>query len=90
MITEWTKHLKDPQEKAEFEQYVKSTKRLLERLTQLIDEREYSLDRSETDMKSFDQPNWDYKQAYKNGFRACLNIMKKLVDIDHSQPKETK
>ena len=85
MLIAWTKHIKDETEKVEFEKYIKGSKRLLDRLKEIVDEEEQSLNRSETDIKTFDQPNWENRQAYKNGYRACLNIMKKLVNVDQNK-----
>lgn len=89
MLMDWTKNLKEQAEKEEFENYLRSCKRVFTRLEQLLDERKASLDRSETDIKSFDLPNWDHRQAYKNGFRACLDVVQKLIDLDkRTQEKE--
>lgn len=83
----WTKHLKDPEEKQKFEKDLIHSQNVLHRLLQLLDEEENSLNRSETDIKTFDSPNWAYLQAYKNGYRACLKIIKKLVDLDQEKGK---
>lgn len=83
MLAAWTQHLKnDPKAKEEFEQYVKGSKPLLERLDQIIDGVEKNLDRSEISPSAFDNPNWAYLQAYQNGFRGALNKFKTLISID--------
>lgn len=79
MYLDWTKHLKTEEDKKEFEQYLVGSPRIFNRLDDILAEYEKSLDRSEVDPKSFDQPNWDYRQAYKNGYRACLMKMKELI-----------
>lgn len=81
MITAWTKHLRDQEEIEDFQKYIKSSVKVLDRLNELLEEEKRTLDRSETDLKSFDQPNWDYKQAYKNGYRACLQVIQKLIQV---------
>ena len=88
MYTAWTKHIKDPEEVAAFERKVLSAKEILDKIKDLLKEEEASLERSELDIKSFDQPNWDYRQAYKNGYRASLHWITKLIDLD--QQKGTK
>jgi len=82
MYTDWTKHLRDPKEKAEFERTIQGSKIALDRLKVLLDEKEQVLNQSEMSFDTFDKPNWDYRQAYQNGFRACLNGIRKLVDLD--------
>jgi hypothetical protein len=82
MYLDWTKHLSDPKAKSEFEATVKSCRPALERLTQLIEEKEKSFDRSEMDIDNYDNPNWEFRQAHKNGYRAGLNYIKMLVDLD--------
>ena len=85
MYTAWTKHIKDPNDKADFERRVLNCSDVLERLKQLLQEEEAALDRSEIDIKVFDQPNWAERQAFKNGFRSGLNVFKKLVDLDQQK-----
>ena len=82
MISAWTKHLdKDPQAKERFEQLVKGSKELLNRLEDIIKELENSLDRSEINVESFDNPNWHFLQAYKNGYRGALSKLKTLITV---------
>lgn len=86
MLSAWTQHLRnDPKAKQEFEEYVKGSKPLLNRLNEILDELEKSLDRSEIKPEVFDNPNWAYLQAYKNGYRGSLEKIKTLISID---PKE--
>jgi hypothetical protein len=82
MISAWTKHVKDPEEAEQFKNKVLSAKVVLERLQELVMEDEASLYRSEIDIKTFDLPNWENKQAYRNAFRACLYKYAKLIDLD--------
>lgn len=84
MITAWTKHLND-EEKQRFENKILSAKEVLDRLTVLISEEEKQLSLSETSIKDFDLPNWEYRQAFKNGYRSCLNVMRRLVDLDQQK-----
>lgn len=88
MITAWTKHLEDADAKTKFEQYVRNSRPVLERLNELLNEEEHALDRSEMRIENYDLPNWEYRQAHKNGFRQCLSIVKKLIDLDQQKPKE--
>lgn len=82
MILDWTKDLNTPKEKEDFERSIQNSRPVLERLTELLIEREKNLDRSEMSSEGYDNPSWAYKQAHKNGFRAGLNICKRLIDLD--------
>lgn len=88
MYTKWTQHLKDPEEKQRFENSIRSAAPVLEQLQVFLKEEELALNRSETDIRVFDQPNWAERQAFKNGYRSCLGILQKLVDLD--QQKDSK
>lgn len=85
MITAWTKNIKDPVEKDRFVLSIQGSKPILDRLKELLKEDEIGLDRSETDIKTFDTPGWDYKQAYKNGYRKCLQMTNELIDLDQQK-----
>ena len=82
MKSDWTKNIKGPEEQEIFRQRVFGSREVLDRLNELLKEWEGQLDRSETDPTVFLTPNWAYLQAYKNGYRAGLNKMKELTNID--------
>lgn len=86
MISAWTKHLKDPAEIEKFKGSLFSSKQIFRRLNEIILEEEKKFDRKEFNETIFETPNWPYLQAYFNGFRACLEMFKKLINLD---PKET-
>jgi hypothetical protein len=86
MISKWTSHLKDPEEKQRFESSILGSKRVLERQKEIIDEMISELNIAETSPKNYEIPNWDYRQAHNNGFRQCLNVMRKLITIEEDQP----
>lgn len=92
MYTMWTKHIEDTEEKKRFEKYVLGSKRLLNRLKDILQEQEDALNVGEMSPKNYDSPSWAYKQAHSNGYRQCLNVLKKLVDLDQQLPtmEETK
>jgi hypothetical protein len=85
MIIDWTKHLKDPDEKARFENSVRSAKTVLERLQELVQERLEAVEVSELSIKDFDKPNWAEKQAFKNGFKSFANVVLKLINLDQQK-----
>lgn len=85
MYVEWTKHIKDPDDKSNFEQQILSAKPVLQRLKQILEEKESSIDRSETSILVYDTPNWAERQAHKNGNRESILFLKKLVDLDQQK-----
>lgn len=86
MLTKWTSHLKESEEKIRFESSVRGSKRVLERQDQILDEMIAELNLAETSPKNYEIPNWDYRQAHNNGFRQCLMVIKKLIKIEEDQP----
>ena len=86
MYTMWTKHLEDSEEKLKFEKTVLGSGRVLDRLKDILQEQEDALNIGEVSPKNYDTPSWAYKQAHSNGYRQCLNVLKKLVDLDQQLP----
>lgn len=85
MIMKWTQHIKDPDEKARFEREIRSSRAVLERLKDIVQEQEDSLERSDMDISIYDRPNWAERQAHKNGMRSVLWAMKRLIDLDQQE-----
>ena len=88
MYHEWFRHLQDENAQEAFKKKITSSKEVLERLDNILTEEEKNLDKNETTTKAFEDPNWAYKQAFYNGFRASNAFIKKLIRLD--QQKETK
>lgn len=87
MFIDWTKNLKTTEEKQLFENRVLGSRDVLERLTQLLNERTESIDNQTTTLKTFDSPNWANRRAFMDGFKSCAKVINKLIDLD--QQKET-
>lgn len=85
MYTKWTEHLNNKADKENFENQVRSAKDVLDRLKHMLEDREKSLNRTEIDMKTYDSPGWDFRQAHMNGRRAEIYDLKKLVDLDQQK-----
>lgn len=85
MYIKWTEHIQDPDEKLKFERFIKSSKPILEHLILLLKNKKDSLERQELDAKMFDNPNWDYKQAFLNGKKAEISELIKLIDLDQQK-----
>lgn len=82
MITKWTSHLQNKKEKEDFEKEVRSSRKVLDRMKTIVDEYEKELNAVETTTAQYDSPSWDYRQADNNGYRRCLNQIRRLVDLD--------
>lgn len=85
MLTRWTQHLQDEETKEKLKKEIFSAKPVLERLKSIIEEDMDYLDRSEEDQRIYDKPNWDYRQAHKNGTRQTYNYLKRLIDLDQQR-----
>jgi hypothetical protein len=85
MITAWTKHLKTEEEQDKFKKSLLASKHVLGRLQELLDEEKDGLESAEISPKMYDSPNWDYKQAHNNGFKAALKMVGKLIKPDQEK-----
>lgn len=83
MNLDWTKHLHEEQEIKDFKEGMQRNKWLLDRLAEILKGYEKSLSRAETNPNSFDIPNWYERQIFQNGYRACLNKIQDLIDLDN-------
>ena len=88
MFDVWTRHLANPEEKERFKGSVVASKPVLDRAKEILDKMEQDLDQVEVNPKYYETPNWDYRQAHNNGYRQCLRIVKKLIDLDKQVIKE--
>lgn len=85
MISKWTSHLKTDKEKEDFAKEVQGSKRVLDRLKEMVTEQEQELNQVEITAKTYEIPNWDYRQAHNNGYRQCLYLIKRIVDLDSTK-----
>ncbi len=85
MLTVWTKNLQTQDEKDNFNNQLLGARPVLERLTELLNEKEVELDRSERSLKAYDNPNWAYLQAHKNGCASMLQSVKELINLDQQK-----
>lgn len=88
MISAWTSHLETEEEKQRFKNQVLGSKAVLDRLAQLLAQREKDMEVIELNTTVYDRPNWDYRQAHNNGFKACLkSITVLLTTLDQKENK---
>lgn len=82
MLPQWTHHLKDPEEKKRFRSYIYNSKGVVDRLLEMLNQREEEINAKEMDEESYDSPSWAALQADRNGRRRELRWMKQLITLD--------
>ena len=85
MLTVWTKNLQTQEEKDNFNNQLLGARPVLERLAELLNEKEVELDRSERSLKAYDNPNWSHLQAHKNGCASMLQSVRELINLDQQK-----
>ena len=85
MYSIWTKHCKDDTEKEKVQKSIQGSKKTLDILHKILVEMESDLDRAEINPRTYEIPNWDYRQAHNNGYRQCLTTIMKLVNLDQQR-----
>ena len=85
MLTVWTKNLKTEEERDNFNNQLLGARPVLQRLSELLEEKEKELDRSERSQKAYENPNWAYLQAHRNGCAGMLQSIKELINLDHQK-----
>lgn len=79
---QWTSNvLNDPKAKKDFEEYLRNSNRILERLREILNEKEISINKYSISPSSFKSNNWAYEQAYLNGRLAEINELKQLLTL---------
>lgn len=85
MISAWTRHLKDPDDIQRFQNQLKGSKAVLSRLNDLLNIEKQGLEAAQISSKIYDSPNWDYRQAHTNGFKAALQMVSKIITLDQEE-----
>lgn len=89
MITAWTQNLSSDEEKKQFEDAVRSSKPILDRLAEILKGDQTNLTRREVSPSVYDNPNWAYRQAHANGYSACINNILTLLSLDLKEQNES-
>lgn len=80
--TPWIRHLKDQSKKEEFEQAVRASSTALNRLYDLVTEKEADIYNHETSaVVDFNDPSWAFKQAFRNGQKSSLKEIRQLLEF---------
>lgn len=77
----WTKHLKDPKQRADLESLLRNSSQAFSRLLEIIEEKERTLNNSDHSIKDFEDAAWAFKQAFRNGQRAGMKEIRDLLEF---------
>jgi hypothetical protein len=84
MYTKWTDHLPEG-EQSKFKDFILGSKRVLDRAISILKQSLDATEKVELGTKWFDNPNWAYKQAYINGYKAGLTAAMELLNLDNQE-----
>ena len=83
MITAWTKHCKTPEEAEKFKLSLRRVSWVLDHIKTLVNTD--GIEASEISPKSYDNPNWAYRQAHANGYKQAVKEFHKLLTLDQEE-----
>lgn len=79
--TRWTRNLRDPEAKRNFEQVLRNSTLVSSRVVDLLNE--MKRDTQKTKFTDYESASWAYKQADQNGYiRAIDDILNLFKHID--------
>lgn len=85
MDRRWTSHIVDLDEKKRFEAYIKGSRTVLDRLSEIIVDFELQLEEKEVDSKAYESPAWAFQQADNIGYRRALRQILKIINLDQKE-----
>ena len=77
----WVKHLKNPEDIEALNKAILGSTVLRNRLSSILKEKLEALDSQECSVADYDNPSWSHKQAHRNGQKASLVEVLKLIDL---------
>lgn len=81
----WTAHLQTDEEKQRFINQLRGSREVFERLTQLIEMKENELGAAERSKATYENPNWAFLQAHRNGYASASTAIKQLINLDQQK-----
>jgi hypothetical protein len=81
MKLSWTSHLKTKEEKEEFEKEVRAARKVLKRLSTLLEEYYNISDKEMHKRENFFMPAWAEKQAYELGYQKAHKQTINLIEV---------
>lgn len=80
---EWTKGL-EGKEKTDMQDTIRHSTIVLTQILRVVDDKLATLERSEIDSSTYEDPAYPFKQAHINGKRAGLEEIRRLLDFIES------
>lgn len=77
---EWTAGM-DPEQKERFVLVLRNNSLLVDRINAILDQWDREIEKTEFSIKDYDTPNWDVKQAHRNGDRGRIKKLKDLFSL---------
>jgi hypothetical protein len=77
----WTKHIKEPEKREDFEKLLRNSTTVLSRLQDILQEKEASLTSAEQSPETYRAAGYPYLQAHMNGRRAELREIQALLNF---------
>ena len=81
----WTAHLQTDEEKQRFRNQLYGSREVLERLSKLVETKENELGAAERNQSAYENPNWAYLQAHRNGYASAMKVIKNLLTLDQQK-----
>lgn len=81
-LHEWTKNIEDEKERENFFRLLRNSRSVLNRLGEILREKTAEWESTETAVTTYDQANWAFKQAHRNGQRSMIKHILKLINLD--------
>jgi hypothetical protein len=82
-VSAWIKHCKTEEEVHNFKESLKRVKWVLDHIKTLVNTD--GIEASEISPKSYDNPNWAYRQAHANGYKQAVKDFHKLLTLDQDE-----
>ncbi len=79
--SKWFTHLSNEESRADFRRSLFASRIALRRLRDILEEEKKTLNNVEASPKDFEDGNWAYKQAFRNGERRGLRIVEDLLQF---------
>lgn len=87
MITAWTQHITNEDEKQRYLKSLKNAKWAFDDLSKMLDKHDADLETQEISPRSYDNANWPYRQAHTNGYRQAIRTIQKIINLDQKETK---
>lgn len=85
--TIWTQNL-PPDKREAFENHLRNNTVLIDQLLNILRSKGASMTSKEATLDDFKDPNWAYKQAYRNGYKTAIKSVINLFNFLDPKDKQ--